>query len=922
MKKLLLSALLVATAMGASAQRWDFTKWSDETVANLKAVNAANNEWSDIEKVTDTAPTDISKENCFWQVVASGADGITLSANGVNIKETEGLIFTNTSARSLAIAVNYPETSLGTYQGPSYLWLGSKNQNYIVIPGVKPGTEIKIGLESHKPAEARGVQLFIGRGNSGTQLNAPDGSAVDVPTTYEDQVWLVPEDATDTPNEDGTYDITIRNTNGCHLYYIDCGTELEADPEIAFLYDSSKAGYDVNADPIHELLLGKGNVTLVDIKDFTADTDTVDGLEAKDLVVLSETPSSGHAFHKALAGMVGRVPMLNTKSYFYKNWGWGAGSNPNPGTATIALTEAGAAHEMWAEFGYEAGEEIEIYEGWPEDYITPEKNNNLVQGYTVTDGSLIAEDDVLATVSGINAMHVHGTSNAYMLFPYSSDAIVAGVTITDDGMDLLDMAIDYLIASKSAVRQALPPTIQQDYYNGETVVKITTGVAGAVIYYTTDGTEPTTASAKWVMGDSITVTEATTVKAYISAVGYNDSEVATAEVVVKSQWAAPELTITRNENNTVVELTTTEEGGQIYFNFAGGETVITSQLYTEAITLTEPGTLYAFVAGGDKLNSEIAGQYIGINGITEETIRLDTLSYFDSNPTDWFVTVDEVNGTGDAKAYYYWGKDAWNYYSTEVDHTEPALDENGNQLKNQAGEDSVIVYYKPDPNAVKSVVPANANGWVIKSAGQVLTLEGNLDANANVGNGEKGRYAETAMDAISGKPTNGCITFGGKVSGDPYTGTIETTEAHAGPFDVVAYVGNGNSGSKPVMEIQISADGAVWTKLGDVNLADTQRYWKKTVLSYNETAPVYVRLAQTGGGSKAQVYEISLMVNGEVSKGYVDGVELPAATAAEVVSVQIYNLSGAQLSEMGEGLNIVRIIYSDGTVEVKKVLNK
>ena len=424
------------------------------------------------------------------------------------------------------------------------------------------------------------------------------------------------------------------------------------------------------------------------------------------------------------------------------------------------------------------------------------------------------------------------------------------------------------------------------------------------------------------MGDSIIVTEATTVKAYVSAVGYNDSQIATAEVVVKSQWMAPELSITRNENNTVVELTTTEEGGQIYFNFAGGETVIASQLYTEAITLTEPGTLYAFVAGGDKLNSEIAGQYIGINGITEETIRLDTLSNFDSNPTDWFVTVDEVNGDGDAKAYYYWGKKAWSYYSTEVDRTEPALDENGNQLKNQAGEDSVIVYYKPDPNAVKTIEPANANGWVIKSAGQVLTLEGYLDTNANVGNGEAGRYAETAMDAISGKPTNGCISFGGKLEGEPYTGTIETTEAHAGPFDVVAYVGNGNKESKPKMEIQISADGAVWTKLGDVNIADTQRYWKKTVLAYNETAPVYVRIAHTGGGSKAQVYEIRLMTNGEVSKGYVDGVELPAATAAEVVSVQIYNLSGAQLSEMGEGLNIVRIIYSDGTVEVKKVLNK
>ena len=46
MKKLLLSALLVASAMGVSAQRWDFTNWSAATVANLKAVNPSNTEWS------------------------------------------------------------------------------------------------------------------------------------------------------------------------------------------------------------------------------------------------------------------------------------------------------------------------------------------------------------------------------------------------------------------------------------------------------------------------------------------------------------------------------------------------------------------------------------------------------------------------------------------------------------------------------------------------------------------------------------------------------------------------------------------------------------------------------------------------------------------------------------------------------------
>ena len=151
MKRLLLSAVALVMAMGMSAQRWDFTNWSAETVANLKAANALGTEWSDIEKAGGTT-ADIAKENCFWEVKAHGsAEGAPLTIGGTPVKELEGLLFLHTNDRSLAIAVNYGDcTSLngsgfGPYNGPQYLWFGGKNLNYIVIPNVRPGTEIKIG---------------------------------------------------------------------------------------------------------------------------------------------------------------------------------------------------------------------------------------------------------------------------------------------------------------------------------------------------------------------------------------------------------------------------------------------------------------------------------------------------------------------------------------------------------------------------------------------------------------------------------------------------------------------------------------------------------------------------------------------------------------------------------------------------------
>ena len=151
---------------------WDFTQWSEETVTNLKAEAAKGTSeglWSDQEKADSSAVTKlISIENCYWQVGTSAAEGEELTANGQPIAELQGLLFKNNKARSLAIAVNYGDCTsangegFGPYHGASYLWLGSKNIEYFTIKNVKAGTQIKMGVESHKLTDARGVQLLIG----------------------------------------------------------------------------------------------------------------------------------------------------------------------------------------------------------------------------------------------------------------------------------------------------------------------------------------------------------------------------------------------------------------------------------------------------------------------------------------------------------------------------------------------------------------------------------------------------------------------------------------------------------------------------------------------------------------------------------------------------------------------------------------
>ena len=216
----LTSCYLISVTPAAieGAQVWDFTKWSDATVANLKADAAASKTsgWSDVEKKADAEagadPTEASKDNCFWlQLEAAPADG-ALTANGVVIEELKGLKFDAEYAakRSLAIAVNYPSTSLGDYAGPAYLWLGGGGSKQtcpcFTIPGVKAGSKITFEMESHKPSDARGIGLYK---NSYEEANLIGEQFK--PTVKATNTWDITEDC----------DVVVWNTSGCHIYKIE-----------------------------------------------------------------------------------------------------------------------------------------------------------------------------------------------------------------------------------------------------------------------------------------------------------------------------------------------------------------------------------------------------------------------------------------------------------------------------------------------------------------------------------------------------------------------------------------------------------------------------------------------------------------------------------------------------------------------------
>ena len=96
---------------------------------------------------------------------------------------------------------------------------------------------------------------------------------------------------------------------------------------------------------------------------------------------------------------------------------------------------------------------------------------------------------------------------------------------------------------KEGVKTVATPAIKGEVkFEDKTTVTITCGTQGATIYYTTDGTEPTTSSTKY--DKSFELTSSTTIKAIAVLDGWQNSEVASARFIK----AGTKVTVTLTTN--------------------------------------------------------------------------------------------------------------------------------------------------------------------------------------------------------------------------------------------------------------------------------------------------------------------------------------------------------------------------------------
>ena len=206
-------------------------------------------------------------------------------------------------------------------------------------------------------------------------------------------------------------------------------------------------------------------------------------------------------------------------------------------------------------------------------------------------------------------------------------------------------------------------SINEGTYNTTQNVVLSCPTDDATIYYTTDGTDPTTNSSLY--SGPISVTETTTIKAFAVKDGLTDSDIASATYTLKC--VAPVITIPNGlfVSSKVLTMTSSTDGTTIYYTADGSTTPTSSSTAYDSSnkpSISATTTIMAIATKSGWSDSDVATETFtketvldGISALNAATISNTATAHY-VKLTDAQITFVDTNNNGflnDANAGIY-----------------------------------------------------------------------------------------------------------------------------------------------------------------------------------------------------------------------------------------------------------------------------
>ncbi len=384
-------------------------------------------------------------------------------------------------------------------------------------------------------------------------------------------------------------------------------------------------------DSVVRLDLTNGVITVQD--DFTPhDQASLNGSDldqAAGGAVLLPDSVGGSSRQLVQIGKSGRVYVLNRESL----GGYNASNSTDPGQAV------NLANGLWGSPAYWNGRV----------YIWPKSDSLRLYGFAngAITGQTSISNESAGTYSPSPSISANGTTNG-IVWSLKTDNFGSGGQATLYAHDATNVATLLYSSTQNATRdnpgasvkfavptitngkvyvgtetqlsvfgllggqtQAATPVISPagQSFTGSLSVTITDSTSGATIYYTTDGSTPTTSSTKYTGAIAVSTTE--TISAIASATGFVTSAVGQQAYTLQTQALMPTFSPPAGSYSSAQTVTISDASpsSQIYYTTDGSTPspgVGTTKLYSTALAISATTTINAIATANGLTNSPVA----------------------------------------------------------------------------------------------------------------------------------------------------------------------------------------------------------------------------------------------------------------------------------------------------------------------------